>query len=130
MNLILSIKQEQNQITTRRIVVKKLLAMSTTDSEDPETEIHVVDKRNRVQSVPSPSEQLLDNEPAQIYSEMRHVTKEEEELDRIIDSEEDTIFPFIDLETAGNGQEDWEIFNILCGMSTNRSKSHVSGRGS
>lgn len=90
--------------------------MSTTDSEDPETEIRVI---------PTP-----DNEPAPNYSELQQQIATQEEEEEIIDPEiMDCIFPFIDLETAGNGQEDWEIFNILCGVTSNRCTFQVSTDG-
>lgn len=72
--------------------------MSTTDSEDPETEIYF----------PPP-----EVEPAQIS-------------DPEINQELDCIFPFIDLETAGNGQDDWEVFNVLCGVTNTNQKAQVN----
>lgn len=92
-------------------------AMSTTDSEDLETEIRVIPP--------------ADNEPVQNYSEMQQqIAKQDEEEEEITGPEMmDCIFPFIDLETAGNGHEDWEIFNILCGVPTNRCTFQVSFDG-
>lgn len=96
--------------------------MSTTDSEDPDTEILVETKTNRTTT--ATTNQKAHIEPAQIYSQglLLHTTtttseENEKEQDLHIDSSDrDCIFPFIDLDTAGNGVEDWEIFNILCGV--------------
>lgn len=74
--------------------------MSTTES-DPDTEIYL-----------APAEV----EPAQIS---------DSQLYPEINPELDCIFPFIDLETAGNGQDDWEIFNVLCGLTKSTHKSQV-----
>ena len=106
--------------------------MSTTDSEDLETEIHVVKKAT---PKPPTEEEVVvaskteaaaalpvgNNEPAQKSSEINwleeeeHYGKDSNNKEAAVDK--DCIFPFIDLETAGNGHEDWEIFNILCGVS-------------
>lgn len=94
--------------------------MSTTDSEDPETEIQVLHSPHV--------------EPAQNYGEsptppplLLQEKERGEQEDNEIAVEEDCIFPFIDLETAGNADEDWEIFNVLCGVvSTRRWRGKVS----
>lgn len=97
--------------------------MSTTDSDDPETEIHVVNAET-----PQRQTQI---EPARNYDGLGALDAEEV-VDYMIESDvdKDCIFPFIDLETAGNGIEDWEIFNIICGVeANNRATGKVSDKG-
>lgn len=99
--------------------------MSTTDSEDPETEIEVNNIGFSVQT-------MTHVEPAQnvhqssSYQEQEKIQEENEDVNFNIDSLDNLcIFPFIDVESAGNGPEDWEIFNVLCGVMTGKVKVNI-----
>lgn len=101
--------------------------MSTTDSEDPDTEVEVPGNMFARPQSQSPAPEHI--EPAQVYSDMLRPAPEENQEDGVcnIDSDKFCIFPYIDLETAGNGLEDWEVFNVLCGINASRKNVKVSG---
>lgn len=105
--------------------------MSTTDSEDPDTEIHVPSATIEVLSARYKTTSSERIEPAQIRDGYGADVKIEEGDEEVTEEDprndyEDCIFPFIDLETAGNAEEDWEIFNILCDVEKGtKSEGHI-----
>lgn len=98
--------------------------MSTTDSEDPETEIEVSNIGLSVQTQlhVEPAQNVHESSP---YEEQLKIQEVEDVNFNIELAEKLCIFPFIDLETAGNGLEDWEIFNVLCGVTPGNNKNVV-----
>lgn len=98
---------------------------STSDSEDPETEIHVT-----LEPQQKPAQNCSKLQSTKVEKEIVEEKEDKEEkvvvLEEYIDLESECIFPFIDLTTAGNEPEDWEIFNILCGVPENNKIRNVS----